>query len=188
MPCSLMQGSRSCMPGMLFSKTWTACKHPCPFKCRLKGASCLQLFQPVPSGWCLPSQPHHKLCMLIGSLHLGNVSSMKQSCHSETGSVQCRPRSPDVGLSNGQIRIKFAVHDGTDFKWLLSRLLVILGDQGSTAAVQEGKAELQVLLSPNFGQPTHQMSCSYSRWCQRRPSNDLIHSRHSCKAGMVKSK
>lgn len=57
---------------------------------------------------------------------------------------QSRPRSPDVKVSGTNISIKFMVHEGTDFKWLLSRLLVLLGDQGSTAAVHEGRADLQV--------------------------------------------
>ena len=57
----------------------------------------------------------------------------------------CRPRSPDVRAVNGQVSIKFQVHEMADFKWLLSQLMLLVGDQGSSsAAVQDGKAELQV--------------------------------------------
>lgn len=57
----------------------------------------------------------------------------------------CRPRSPDVRAVGGQVCIKLQVHEGADFRWLLSQLMVLLGDQGSSsAAVQDGKAELQV--------------------------------------------
>ena len=56
-----------------------------------------------------------------------------------------RPRSPDVRAVDGQVSIKFQVHEGADFRWLLSQLMELLGDQGSSsAAVQAGRAELQV--------------------------------------------
>lgn len=67
-----------------------------------------------------------------------------------TKMLEClyRPRSPDIKASDGQLSIKFQVLDGTDFKWLLSQLLMLLGDQNSSSSVQEGKADVQVSLHP----------------------------------------
>ena len=73
--------------------------------------------------------------------------------------ASCRARAPDVKASNGQLSVKLTVQEGADFRGLLSQLLVLLGDQGSLASVQEGKAELQVLVASLSKQVCKEKHC-----------------------------